>query len=253
MQLIELFWPAFTLGILLVFIHTIFGLEIIKRGVIFTDLATGQFAAVGVAVSLLVFDGEYTFVLTLAFALLGALLISVATYRVKHIEAFIGMLYALGASSIIVLLANSAEGVELFQKLQASDILFTSPNDLVEPIVLYISVATIFYFFYYKSSGFIKELLFFGLLALTVTSSVQLAGVLVVFVLLIVPAYISLLQNKFTKLFFAWFSGSLIIISSMIFSYFYDLPTGFAIVFIASLVGVVSALIFKVDSKLIEK
>ncbi|MCB4763633.1 MAG: manganese transporter, partial [Sulfurovum sp.] len=53
MSIITLLYPAFVLAILLVFVHTIFGLEIIKRGVIFTDLAIGQFAAIGVAVSLL--------------------------------------------------------------------------------------------------------------------------------------------------------------------------------------------------------
>ena len=244
MSIIELFWPAFTLAFLLVFIHAIFGLEIIKRGVIFTDLATGQFAAIGVAVSLLAFDGKYTFVLTLLFALLGAFLIAIATNRVKHIEAFIGMLYALGASSIIILMSNSAEGTELFSKLQATDILFTTAHDLIEPALLYTSIAIIFWIFYEKSSGFVKELLFFGLLALTVTSSVQLAGVLVVFVLLIIPPYLSLLQKRFSQLGFAWSIGSLLIISSMIFSYFYDLPTGYAIVFVASLIGVASALIF---------
>ena len=51
MQLIELLWPAFVLVVLLVFIHVIFGLEIIKRGVIFTDLAIGQIAAIGMAIS----------------------------------------------------------------------------------------------------------------------------------------------------------------------------------------------------------
>ena len=113
MSIVTILYPAFILAILLVFIHTIFGLEIIKRGVIFTDLAIGQFAAIGVAVSLLFFEGAYSFVLTLAFALFGALLIALATYRVKHIEAFIGMLYAFGASAIIVILSNTTQGTEL--------------------------------------------------------------------------------------------------------------------------------------------
>ncbi len=242
MSIVELFYPAFILAILLVFIHTIFGLEIIKRGVIFTDLAIGQFAAIGVAVSLLFFDGSYAFLLTFAFALLGALLIAIATHRIEHIEAFIGMLYALGASAIIVLLSNTTQGTELFNKLQATDILFTTLNDLVEPVLLYSFVAILFFTFYHRLSGLVKEVLFFGLLALTVTSSVQLAGVLVVFVLLIVPAFLALLQSRFKPLFFAWSVGSVIVISSMIFSYWLDLPTGYAIVFVGSLCGIVGAL-----------
>jgi len=245
MSLVTLLYPAFILAILLVFIHAIFGLEIIKRGVIFTDLAIGQFAAIGVAMSLLLFDGNYSFVLTFVFALIGAGLITLASYRVKHIEAFIGMLYALGASSIIVLLSNTTQGTELFNKLQATDILFTTASDLWEPLILYSFVATIFFLFYHKLTGVAKELLFFSLLALTVTSSVQLAGVLVVFVLLIVPAFLALMQSKFPPLAFAWVLGSALIIFALIISYQFDLPTGYSIVFIASLVGVVSALISK--------
>jgi len=244
MSIVSLLYPAFILAILLVFIHSIFGLEIIKRGVIFTDLAIGQFAAIGVAVSLLFFEGAYSFVLTLLFALIGATLISIATHRVKHIEAFIGMLYALGASGIIVLLSNTTQGTELFNKLQATDILFTTTSDLIEPFFLYSVVAILFLKFYHKLDGLYKEMLFFGLLALTVTSSVQLAGVLVVFVLLIVPAFIALLQSKFNKLSFAWIVGSTIIIMAMVLSYHFDLPTGYTIVFIGSLCGILSALIF---------
>jgi len=243
MPIITLFYPAFILAILLVFIHAIFGLEIIKRGVIFTDLAIGQFAAIGVAVSLLFFEGNYAFILTFVFALLGALLITFATYRVQYIEAFIGMLYALGASAIIVLLSNTSQGTELFNKLQASDILFTTVADLKEPLFLYTLVAVLFFSLYSRLTGVYKEMLFFGLLALTVTSSVQLAGVLVVFVLLIVPAFLALLQSRFYPLSFAWIIGSIIIIFAMIFSYHFDLPTGYTIVFLASLVGILGSLI----------
>jgi zinc/manganese transport system permease protein len=243
MSLITLLYPALLLAILLVFIHAIFGLEIIKRGVIFTDLAIGQFAAIGVAMSLLFFDGQYSFLLTFIFALVGAGLITLASYRVKHIEAFIGMLYAFGASSIIVLLSNTTQGTELFNKLQATDILFTTTSDLWEPLILYSFVAIVFFLFYQKLSGIAKELLFFSLLALTVTSSVQLAGVLVVFVLLIVPAFLALMQTKFSALPFAWVVGSILIILAMVASYRLDLPTGYTIVFIASFVGIVSALL----------
>jgi zinc/manganese transport system permease protein len=245
MSIITLLYPAFILAILLVFIHAIFGLEIIKRGVIFTDLAIGQFASIGVAVSLLFFEGSYSFGLTFLFALLGATLIAVATHRVQNIEAFIGMLYALGASAIIVLLSNTTQGTELFNKLQATDILFTTTSDLIEPLILYGVVATLFFAFYHKLTGVYKEMLFFGLLALTVTSSVQLAGVLVVFTLLIVPAFLALLQNRFLKLPFSWIIGSTIIIMAMILSYHFDLPTGYTIVFIGSLIGIAVALIIK--------
>ena len=243
--MIEILWPAFVLSLMLVFIHAIFGLEIIRRGVIFTDLAIGQIAAVGVAVSLLLFEGRYMFLSTFAFALSGAFLIAYASGRVKHIEAFIGMLYALGTSSIMVILSNTSDGMELFNKLLATDILFVTSDDLLVPAFLYSFVAVVFFFVLNRFHGFAKELLFFSLLALVVTSSVQLAGVLVVFVLLIVPSFIALLQERYQPLGFAWIVGTLIMMISLGVSYQFDLPTGYGIVFIASLTGVIGALFSK--------
>lgn len=241
MPIIELLWPAMVLVTLLVFIHVIFGLEIIERGVIFTDLAIGQMAAVGLAVSIGFLDGEFQLLLTLAFALLGALLITYATRHLEHIEAFIGMLYALGASSIMLLLASSAQGTELFQKLSAADILFTSPEEIVPSAILYILVAIVMFVIYPKTSGLMRELTFFGMLALVVTSSVQLAGVLVVFVLLVAPAFIALSQTRFKPLYFAWGLGLLLSGIALIASYHFDLPTGYSIIFFQGLAVIISA------------
>jgi zinc/manganese transport system permease protein len=171
MSIIELFWPAFLLSIALVFIHTIFGIEIIKRGVIFTDLAIGQIAAIGMALSVVLMDGAYQNSMTLAFALLGALIITWATKKVDKIEAFIGLLYALGISSIMLILAQSAEGTELYSKLSAADVLFTNSRDLFTSLSVYGGVALAMLFLYPKVQGLFKELLFFGALAITVTSS----------------------------------------------------------------------------------
>jgi len=231
MSAIELLWPAFVLSVLLVFIHTIFGLEIIRRGVIFTDLAIGQFAAVGLAVSVALFDSAYQTVWTLAFALLAAVTIAFASRRVENVEAFIGLLYALGMASMMLILAQSSEGMELFNKLNAADILFTLPEDLLHAFLLYTFIAFVMFFVYPRISGIFKELVFFSALALTVTSSVQSAGVLVVFSLLVAPAYTALTQKRFKPLYFAWGFGSVAIIAALVFSYYLDLPTGYSIIF----------------------
>jgi len=242
MQLIELLWPAFVLIILLVYIHAIFGLEIIKRGVIFTDLSIGQLAAVGMTVSIGFMEGEYQLLMTLSFALLGALLITYATRKIEHLEAFIGMLYALGASSIMLLLANSPQGAELFQKLSATDILFTSVEEIYPTAVLYLVVTWVMFVVYPKTTGLLRELTFFSMLALIVTSSVQLAGVLVVFVLLVAPALIALSQKRFTPLYLAWVSGLLLSFFALVVSYYFDLPTGYSIIFFQSIAVVVFSL-----------
>lgn len=240
MQIIELLWPAFVLAILLVYIHTIFGVEIIKRGVIFTDLAIGQIAAVGMALSVAFLDGVYQTPLMLLFAIFAAVLISWATKRVQNVEAFIGLLYALGISSIMLVLAKSSEGMELFSKLSAADILFTSEHDLLIDASIYIPVSLVMFFVYPRTKGVIKELIFFIMLAFTVTSSVQSAGVLVVFALLIAPAYVGMVQKRFQTLPFAWTFGSICIIVALFASYQLDLPTGYTIIFVTVLSALLS-------------
>ena len=249
MQLIELLYPALLLIVLLVFIHAVFGLEIIKRGVIFTDLAVGQMAAVGLAISIGFLKGAYQTSLTLGFALLGAMLITYATRKVEHIEAFIGMVYAFGTSSIMILLANSPQGAELFSKLSAVDILFTTIEEVYQAALIYVGVAFIMYIYYPRTKGIMRELTFFVLLAVTVTSSVQLAGVLVVFVLLVAPAFIALLQQKFTPLYVAWTNGLLLSVMAIVVSYYYDLPTGYSIVFFHSLAVMAFVLFIRKNNK----
>ncbi|MFA5454530.1 MAG: metal ABC transporter permease [Sulfurimonas sp.] len=231
MSLVEILWPAFVLAIMLVFVHAIFGLEIIKRGVIFTDLAIGQIAAIGMAISVAFFGGEYQTLFTLFFALGAAVVIAYASKRVQKIEAFIGLLYALGISSMMLILAKSSEGMELFNKLSAADILFTLPHDLMSSFAVYALIAAVMFFVYPRTSGFVRELVFFVSLGLTVTSSVQLAGVLVVFALLVAPAYAASSQNFAKPLIFAWVFGTVAIVVALFVSYLFDLPTGYTMIF----------------------
>ena len=239
MSIIDILWPAFVLAIALVFIHSIFGLEIIKRGVIFTDLAIGQIAAIGMAISVAFMQSRFQTPMTLFFALLAAFIITWATRKVDKIEAFIGLLYALGVSSIMLVLAQSSQGTELFSKLSAADILFTSKEDLYKSLVLYSIISTIMFTIYPKLKGIKKEFLFFSMLALTVTSSVQSAGVLVVFSLLIAPSYAALNQSKIKPLIFATLFGSFSIIVALFVSYYLDMPTGYAIVFVVVLFSLI--------------
>jgi ABC-type Mn2+/Zn2+ transport system permease subunit len=76
-----------------------------------------------------------------------------------------------------------------------------------------------------------KEFLFFSMLAVTVTSSVQSAGVLVVFALLIAPSYAGLIQTKINPFLFATIFGSVGVLLALAGSYNLDLPTGYAIIF----------------------
>lgn len=225
------------LVIILVMLHAWFGERILQKGIIFTDLAIAQFAALGSAISLGYFHEEYFYALTLSFALLSAFLIAVASQRKLKLEAFIGLLYVLGASGIMMVLSNSSEGMEHFKSLLASDILFTPMDEVVKSALIYAVIALLIYKIYPRLEGFYKELLFFSLLAITVSSSVQLAGVLVVFVLLIAPAMVSISLGLKRRLLGSFIFGWFFTISAIVLSYFYDLPTGYTIVFIGALLS----------------
>ena len=249
MSTIEILLPALGLAFLLVGIHTIFGLEIIKRGVIFTDLAVGQLSAVGIAVSAAFFAEQYQIPLSLAFALVGALLITYANRNSRHVEAFIGLLYALGASSVMIVLSSGNGGDELFKRLIANDILFATNSEVFKAAAVYGAVALLYYTVYPRLSGFFKELFFFSLLSVTVTSSVPLAGVLVVFTLLIAPALVALLQKRYKTLFFGWIYGWGFISLALFLSYRYDWPTGYSIVFVGTFITLILVLWMEKNNK----
>ena len=241
--MIDIFVPPIILVIVLVMIHAWFGKGVLERGVIFTDLAIAQFAALGSAVSLGYFHSEYLYVLTLGFALLSAFLISVASHRKLQLEAFIGILYVLGASGIMMVLADSAEGMEHFKALLATDILFTPLDEILFSTMVYALLGIVIWQVYPRLKGFSKDLLFFAMLAITVTSSVQLAGVLVVFVLLVAPILLASMQTKVSVTLFAYIYGWLFSLFSIALSYHFDLPTGYTIVFVGALSTLVGVLL----------
>lgn len=236
MSALEILWPVLALTFVMVGIHTLFGLEILRRGVIFTDLAVGQIAAVGIAVSSAFFAGEHQQILSLVFSFGAALLIAFASRRSRHIEAFIGLLYALGASAVMIVLSQGSEGDELFKRLMANDVLFVTTGDISQALMIYGGIALVYVLFYSRLSGFLREVFFFSLLSLMVTTSVPLAGVLVVFSLLIAPAYVALLQRRFKPLFFGWIYGWGFVSGALYLSYWNDWPTGYSIVFVGTLV-----------------
>jgi zinc/manganese transport system permease protein len=233
--MIDILLSAFFLSIILLGIHSYFGLEIIRRGIIFTDLAIGQMAAFGAALSILFLHGEYLYPISLAFALLSGYTISMIARRERNPEPFIGLLYAFGLAGVYIILSKSAHGMETFQKLMAADILFTPSEEIIKTAALYAGLGLFIFFFQRKTKGHLRDLLFFVTFAATVTSSVKLAGVLIVFALLLAPALIAIIIGKGIPLITAWIIGTIINIIAIIVSYSFDFPTGYTIVFFNAL------------------
>jgi zinc/manganese transport system permease protein len=226
----DILLTPFLLSVVLVGIHSFFGMEILKRGIIFTDLAIGQMAALGAAVSLLFFGGQYLYPTSLSFALLGAVVIAGASKVERLSEAFIGLLYAFGMATVFLVLSKSPQGLEDFQRLLAGDLLFVPLKDIYTTTAIYLLIGTALFLSGRFFKNRLKEVSFFLLFAITVTSSVKLAGVLVVFALLVAPALVALMLTRRYQLLTAWVYGTFINLLGVMVSYKLDLPTGYTLV-----------------------
>ena len=166
----DILFTAFLLSVVLVGIHSFFGMEILKRGIIFTDLAIGQMAALGAAFSLLFFEGQFLYPISLFFAFLGAFVIALATKVERLSEAFIGLIYAFGIATVFLILSKSPHGTEDFQRLLASDLLFVSLKDIYTTTGIYCLIGIALYLTgrFFKNQW--KDISFFLLFAITVTS-----------------------------------------------------------------------------------
>ncbi len=250
--MIDILIPALVMSLILLGIHSYFGIRIIGRNIIFTDLAIGQMAALGAAVSLFFLDGAYHYAVSAAFALMTGFLIFYGSRRTRYLEAVIGLIYALGISGVFMLLSKSPHGMEEFQKLMAYDILFTRTEEIAATGALYAVMGAFVYFVIEKTRGAVQEVLFFSAFAVTVTSSVRAAGVLVVFAILLAPSFIALKLSAFprapgivrrTPIVVSWSIGAVINAVAITASYRWDLPTGYAIVFCNAFVAVAVSLI----------
>jgi zinc/manganese transport system permease protein len=243
--MIRILFPVFLLSLALLGIHSYFGLEIIRRGIIFTDLAIGQMAALGAAVSLSFLDGRLLYPLSLGFALFAGIGIALISKRTAHLEAFIGILYAFGLSGVFLLFSKSPQGLEVFQRFLASDILFIPLKRIVQVAFWYSVLGITIYLINHKLKGRLREILFFVTFAVTVTSSVEMVGVLVVFAILIGPASIVINLAIDRSIFTAWTIGTVINLLALLISYLFDFPTGYCLVFMHSFVALPAFFISK--------
>jgi zinc/manganese transport system permease protein len=262
-----LFWPLVA-GVVLTLIHAWFGLHVLARGVVFVDLSLAQVAALGLTVAILAGHGvqsEAAYWYALAFALGGAVLFALARGYERHIqpEAVIGIVYAVSASLCVLALDRAPQGADHIKQLLIGSILTVTSQEVGALAVLYVCIglahlavrrALIEVSFHPHQSAargrrvLFWDVVFYGSFALVVTSSVRIAGVLLVFAYLIVPAA---LANLFTsalprRLLIAWALGIALTAVGLHASWTWDLPTGPAIVSAfgaaAALVGVAVAL-----------
>ncbi len=222
--------PAFLAGVIVLLTHIPLGREVIKRGIIFIDLAIAQIAGLGVIVAFQFgweMHGIEAQIAAVVSALIGAwILHSLEKTAGKHLEALIGVSFVLAATASLLLLANNPHGGEHIRELLVGQILWVSWSQvLYAALVTLIVVIT---WFRYKNK--IGNIGFYILFAVSITSSVQLIGVYLVFTSLIVPALAASRYPDKPALIFAFIVGVIGYLSGLVVSALFDLPSGAVIV-----------------------
>lgn len=251
-QFLSIMAAPMVMAFILVGIHAYLGLHVVSRGVIFVDIALAQVAALGTALAILMgaeIGTPRAYALGLAMALVGAAVFAATRQRKEQVpqEAFIGITYAVAASTMTLLLSRAPHGAEEAESLLVGQILWVPWSKVLHTAGIYAVIGLLHYLFrkpflevsLRPAEAFARgrrvrlwDFLFYGTVALVVTSSVQVAGVLLVFALLVVPAVMGVLMSSSLKgrLIFGWVSGVVVCFAGSLASYHFDLPTGPAIV-----------------------
>src|ERR1700724_3500701 len=246
-----LFWP-FVASLILTGIHAYLGVHVVERGVIFVDLALAQIAALGATIAILLGmdpHGRGAYFLSLGFTFLGAGIFSVARTRRGHIpqEAFIGIAYAVASATAILAMSKATGETEHLKDMLVGNILAVDKHEVVKTAVLYGFVGLFHYIFRRKfllistnpaeaeARGMnirFWDFLFYASFGFVVTSSVAIAGVLLVFCYLIVPSVAAMLyaDSIGRRLAIGWSMGTIVSGLGVYLSLKLDLPTGAAIV-----------------------
>ncbi len=231
--------PAFVAGLLVLATHVPLGQEVLKRGIIFIDLAIAQIAGLGVILAWRFgweAHGWEVQLAALSAALVGALFLSWMEKKWgQHQEALIGITFILAATGSILLLANNPHGGDSLKDLLVGQILWITWDQLLPTLLITGFILGLLLFLRQKLSGMGFYLLF----ALAVTSSVQLVGVYLVFASLIIPALGSLGHKK--ALLTGFVIGALGYGFGLIFSSLFDLPSGPVIVWSIAAMALVVA------------
>lgn len=251
--------PAFVMSALMILTHTYLGLHVLARGIIFVDLALAQVAALGASLAFLLGEEPhglnaqlYAFgaTLSVAFAFAGLRRIPGKTTR----EVIIGCVYVVATALSIVILSRSSQGMEELKSLFNGNILWVSWQEIavVSGISLLLAMLHVIYrkqFFALsyapeetRQPGFLWEFLFFASFAIIITLAVNVAGVLLVFAFLIIPAFsASLVAHSLVgRLLFGWGLGLLGAIAGLWLSFIADLPVGATVVSVLGLLPIVA-------------
>lgn len=264
--MIEFMLLPFLTTIVLTGIHVYLGLHVIARGIIFIDISLAQIAALGALIGYVLGFNLHTienYAVSLAFSVIAGVVFSflkVEKFKVP-LEAIIGITYVFSIALSILIMDRFPEGTEHIKYMLQGNILTVRSYEFIKMSIIYTIIGIVFYFIHEKlykvSAGEISQmksninvnfynLIFYTLFAVVVTSSVEIAGVLLVFSYLVIPQVAGLFlfsnSSHFKRLIFGWIFGSVLSFLGMILSYKFDMPTSPLIIILfvscASIIGV---------------
>ncbi len=275
-DMIDIMLPAFAECLVLVGIHSYLGIHVIKRKVIFVDLALAQIAALGSTFAFLFgidpsSAGAYWF--SLGFTVIGAAVFSISRIRHEKIpqEAVIGLVYALAAAMAILVIDKAPHGAEHIKEIMTGSILWVKWDTILIAAVVYLLVG-IFHYIYRENFLLIStnpemayqkglnvrfwDFLFYVSFGVVITHSVSTAGVLLVFVFLVVPAIATIMitEKLWLQLILGWGMGTLVSMLGLFTSYAADLPSGPTVVATYGLVLLITTLgvyLFRATRKIV--
>lgn len=255
----------FIASLILTGIHAYLGVHVVERGVIFVDLSLAQIAALGTTMAVLYGlepHGVPAYIVSLLFTFIGAAVFSTVRSRRVRIpqEAIIGICYAVASAAAILAMSKSTEQTEHLKEMLVGNILAVSWFEVTKTAILYGAIG-LFHFIFRRKFLLISmdpeaaekegisirfwDFLFYASFGFVVTSSVAIAGVLLVFCYLIVPSVGAMLfaDRIGTRLAIGWTMGTLVSALGVYLSLQIDLPTGATIVCTFALVLMAMAIV----------
>ena len=226
--------PALTIGLLMMLIHVPLGQEVLKRGIIFIDLTLAQLAAMGaIFAGMLELGSIASQAAALFCAFLGGLFFKSMEMHFKEIaEALIGCTFVLSATLVILVLSSNPHGAEHINDILSGQLLFADWQNVLVAGTVFLSATMLIYI---KPEIFLKKY-FYVVLAVVITTSVQVCGVYLVFASLIFPAVATSYMTDERKRRLTEYTGESVgFIIGLIVSYYFDLPAGPAVVWGISL------------------
>ena len=251
-DLLALLWAPFLMCLVLTGIHAYLGVHVLAREVVFVDIALAQIAALGATAAFLFGHELHTwesYGAGLLATLVGALVLSLTRTRERRVsqEAVIGVVYAASAAGAVLLSDRAPHGIEHIRTMLVGSIHTVSGSDVVTVGALYALIGVLHWccrrpFFLISTDprrAFAEgwrvrlwDLVFYASFGVVVTSSVRIAGVLLVFSYLIVPALAATILGGSigTRLLVGWAFGAGVSVLGVVASAGLDLPTGATIV-----------------------